>query len=41
MPPKTLFGPITGGIYKGSANNIENFLRKFAVPICYKISLFF
>ena len=26
MPPKTLFGPITGGIYKGSANNIENFL---------------
>ena len=40
-PPKTFFGPITGGIFKGEIKNVEHFVRKYFLPILYTISLFF
>ena len=40
-PPKTIFGPITGAIFKGKASNTEEFLRKYFLPILYQISLLF
>jgi hypothetical protein len=39
LPPKTEFGPITGGSY--FSNNKINLVRKYAFPILYKISEFF
>tara|TARA_A100001015_G_scaffold225376_1_gene254367 strand:+ start:2916 stop:4754 length:1839 start_codon:yes stop_codon:yes gene_type:complete len=38
-PPKTFFGPITGGIFKGEVKNIEHILRKYFLPRLYYISL--
>ena len=38
LPPKTLFGPITGGAYFGGKQHL---VRKFLFPILYKISEFF
>jgi len=37
LPPKTIFGPITGGAYYKK----EFFIRKFFFPLAYKISEFF
>jgi len=37
LPPKTIFGPITGGAYYKK----KNVLRKFLFPFFYKISEFF
>lgn len=39
LPPKTKFGPITGGA--NYSNNNFNFIRKFIFPIFYKISELF
>ena len=39
LPQKTIYGPITGSIYTGNSYNISSFLRKFIIPIFYKISL--
>jgi hypothetical protein len=39
LPPKTEFGPITGG--SNFSNNKINLVRKYAFPILYKISEFF
>ena len=39
MPPRTKFGPITGGA--AIANNKSNYIRKNIFPILYKISEFF
>ena len=39
LPKKTIYGPITGSIYTNDVTNISSFLRKFIVPIFYKISL--
>jgi hypothetical protein len=40
-PPKNIFGPITGSIYKGKVINLSTFIRKFIFIIFFKISLFF
>jgi hypothetical protein len=37
LPPKTIFGPITGGAYYAK----KSYLRKFFFPFAYKISEFF
>ena len=38
-PPGTIFGPITGGIYKKKIMNINYFLRRFVFPLIYKINI--
>jgi len=38
LPKKTILGPITGGIYKQSANNLNLIIRKYLFPLFYKIS---
>jgi len=38
-PPGTIFGPITGGLYRGKVNSISSFLRKYLFPILYFINL--
>lgn len=40
-PPKTTFGPITGSIFKGKPKNFEEILRKYVMPILFRISLIF
>ena len=39
LPSKTILGPITGGIYKGKVKNFKFFIRKYILPIFYRISL--
>ena len=41
LPPKTIFGPITGGSNFTNIINISNFTRKFIFPLFYKISELF
>ena len=42
VPPKTIFGPITGSSYNNSANNMLNkFIRQFIFPIFFNISVMF
>lgn len=38
LPPKTIFGPITGGAYYNSSIKYQYLIRKFLFPIFYKIS---
>jgi hypothetical protein len=40
LPRKTILGPITGGIYKNPANNLNLIIRKYFFPIFYRISMF-
>ena len=35
---QTILGPVTGGVYKNSANNLNLVIRKYLFPIFYKIS---
>ena len=37
-PPGTIFGPITGGLYLGKIKNLSNFLRKFLLPLLFRVS---
>ena len=39
LPPKTIFGPITGSIRINEINNIKSLTRYYIFPILYKISL--
>jgi len=38
LPPGTKLGPITGSIYNQKVNNFESLLRKYFLPLLYKIS---
>lgn len=40
-PPKNIFGPITGSIYKGKVISLSTFVRKYIFIIFFNISLFF
>ena len=41
-PPGTIFGPITGTLYKENRrNHFINIVRKYVFPIFFKISIFF
>ena len=39
LPPKTIFGPITGSIQINEIKNIKSLTRYYIFPILYKISL--
>jgi len=39
LPKKTILGPITGGSAPSEVTNFSNFLRKYILPLLYKISL--
>ena len=41
LPPKTIFGPITGGASFTNSNKLNYFIRKSVFPLFYKISEFF
>jgi len=38
-PPRTIFGPITGSIYKGEIKNLHTFIRKIILPFLCKLSI--
>ena len=38
LPPKTHLGPITGSVYNGKVFGFKSFLRKYFIPILYKIN---
>jgi hypothetical protein len=38
-PPRTIFGPITGSIYKGEIKNLSTFVRKIILPMLCKLSI--
>jgi hypothetical protein len=40
LPPKTVFGPITGGAYYSKSFKLNYFIREYIFPIFYKISEF-
>jgi hypothetical protein len=40
-PPKTLYGPITGGANIYKKNNLNLSIRKYLFPLFYSISIFF
>jgi hypothetical protein len=40
-PPKTLYGPITGGANFYKRNNLNFSIRKYLFPLFYRISIFF
>ncbi len=41
LPPKTIYGPITGGYYFDKNKNFDYYVRKFFFPIFFKLSLTF
>jgi|TARA_B110000483_G_C18188584_1_gene540019 hypothetical protein len=41
LPPKTIYGPITGGYYFDGSKNFDYYIRKFFFPIFFKLSLTF
>lgn len=41
LPPKTIYGPITGGYYFDRSKNFDYYIRKFFFPIFFKLSLTF
>jgi len=40
LPPKTVFGPITGGAYYSKSFKLNYFIREYIFPIFYKVSEF-
>lgn len=41
LPPKTIFGPITGGANYKKSNDFQYYVRSMVFPLLYKISEFF
>ena len=39
LPPKTIYGPITGGYFFDKNKNITNYIRKYLFPFFFKLSL--
>ena len=39
LPRNTILGPITGSVYYSNVKNFNEFLRKYLIPIFYKISI--
>lgn len=39
LPKKTILGPITGGSAPSEVTNFSNFIRKYILPLLYKVSL--
>ena len=38
LPPKTTYGPITGGYYFDKKKNLTNYIRKFIFPLLFYLS---
>ena len=41
LPPKTIYGPITGGHFFDKKKNLDYYLRRYLFPLLYKLSLNF
>jgi glycosyltransferase involved in cell wall biosynthesis len=41
LPPGTILGPITGSLYQGKITSTKILLRKYLLPLLYKINSFF